>query len=282
MSTTFCISQGDRNWPFLMLTGLFCEQAATMKLVCRQRNAGVCSTSTTAATSASGVSSCTSVSTGTPICSRTRARILRPSSMPGPRKLAREERLALSKEALNMKGMPSAPVISFSRPATSSTSASLSMTQGPAIRKNGRSGPTSTEANFMRWRGPGCRAARYARAARDEAREQRVAVARRRGELGMKLAGDEPGMRAQFDELHQAVRRKSGETQARGAQFVEIVIVEFIAVAMALEYRFLAVNRARLRSGRELHFLRPEPHAAAHGRISRRAPAGRAPGPAIR
>ena len=57
LSTTFCISQGLKNWPFLMLTGLPCEQAATMKLVWRHRNAGVCSTSTTSATSASGVSS---------------------------------------------------------------------------------------------------------------------------------------------------------------------------------------------------------------------------------
>ena len=66
-STTFFISQGDRNWPFLMLTGLPWEAALTMKFVCRHRKAGVCSTSTTAATSASGVSSCTSVSTGTPM-----------------------------------------------------------------------------------------------------------------------------------------------------------------------------------------------------------------------
>ena len=45
------------RWPWLA--------ALMMKFVWRHRNAGVCSTSTTAATSASGVSSCTSVSTGT-------------------------------------------------------------------------------------------------------------------------------------------------------------------------------------------------------------------------
>ena len=33
LSTTFCISQGDRNCPFLMLTGLPCEAAFTMKFV---------------------------------------------------------------------------------------------------------------------------------------------------------------------------------------------------------------------------------------------------------
>ncbi len=105
LSTTFCISQGDRNCPFLMFTGLPCELAATMKFVCRQRNAGVCRTSTTAATSSSGVSSCTSVNTGTPIWSRTLARAFRPPSSPGPRKLAREERFALSNDALKMKGI---------------------------------------------------------------------------------------------------------------------------------------------------------------------------------
>jgi hypothetical protein len=51
--------------------------------------------------------------------------------------------------------MPSAAVMSFKRPATSITSASLSMTQGPAIKKNGRSGPTSKDAsNFMPSRVP--------------------------------------------------------------------------------------------------------------------------------
>ena len=78
-----------------------------MKLVWRHRNAGVCSTSTTAATSSIGVYSCTSVSTGTPSWRFTSASIRSPSSMPGPRKLVPEERLALSKDDLKMKGMPS-------------------------------------------------------------------------------------------------------------------------------------------------------------------------------
>src|SRR5690606_5298622 len=48
-----------------------------------------------------------------------------------------------------MKLMPSAEVISFSCPATSSCSCSLSMTQGPAIRKNGWSRPTSNPQRFI-------------------------------------------------------------------------------------------------------------------------------------
>ena len=154
LSTTFCISHGERNCPFLMLTGFCWDATFRMKFVCRQRKAGVCSTSTTADTSASGVSSCTSVRTGTPISRRTRSRALRPASKPRPRKLAAEERLALSKEALKMNGMPRAAVMSRSRSATSRTSASLSTTQGPAIKKNGRSGPTSNAPSLMQSRGP--------------------------------------------------------------------------------------------------------------------------------
>jgi hypothetical protein len=49
-ATTCFISPGARNWPFLMLTGLPARATAWMKSVCRHRNAGVCSTSTTLAT----------------------------------------------------------------------------------------------------------------------------------------------------------------------------------------------------------------------------------------
>src|SRR5271169_735851 len=278
LSTTFCISQGDRNWPFLMFTGLPKELTETMKLVCRQRKAGVCSTSTTAATSPSGVSSWTSVSTGTPICSRTCARALRPAAMPGPRKLLREERLALSNDALKMKGMPSAAVISRRRPATSMTIPSLSITQGPAIKKNGHSWPTSKEANFMRTaRQPdlkpsrGC-AARLQQSAilacgAHEAGEQRVSIARRRGEFRVELTGDEPRMRAQFDEFHQSIGGEARESEARRGHLVEIVIVEFIAVAVTLEYRLSAVQRARQGTWNQFRLLGAEPHAAAQVRF---------------
>ncbi len=143
------MSHGDRNWPFLMLTGRPAEQTLRMKSVWRTRNAGVCNTSTTEATSSIGVYSCTSVSTGTPICFFTSASTLRPSSMPGPRKLVPEVRLALSKLDLKMKFIPSLPVISFSRPATSSCNCMDSITQGPAIRNRGLSKPTSKPQSFI-------------------------------------------------------------------------------------------------------------------------------------
>ncbi len=85
-STTFFMSPGARNWPFLMFTGLPVAATAEMKSVWRQRNAGVCSTSTMAAAASISSSSCTSVNTGTPSSLRTAPRISRPLSMPSPRK----------------------------------------------------------------------------------------------------------------------------------------------------------------------------------------------------
>jgi hypothetical protein len=90
------MSPGAMNWPFLMFTGLPEAAQAWMKSVWRQRKAGVCSTSTTAATAATSCSAWTSVSTGTPICFLTSARMSRPCSMPSPRKDLPELRLALS------------------------------------------------------------------------------------------------------------------------------------------------------------------------------------------
>src|SRR5690606_30190 len=239
-STTGFMSQGERNWPFLMLTGLPALQALRMKSVWRTRNAGVCSTSTTAATSSIGVYSCTSVSTGTPIWRLTSASTRRPSSRPGPRKLLPEVRLALSKLDLKMKFTPSRPVTSFSRPATSSCSCSDSTTQGPAMRKRGWSRPTLNPHSSMKtpwvvaargrpragwaahgapWAPPpagprqesglgfleqlaaGLLLARGAH----EADEQRMPGARRREELRVRHAGDEPRVVRQIDHLDQQV-----------------------------------------------------------------------------
>src|SRR5450432_3098899 len=91
-----------------------------------------------------------------------------------------------------------------------------------------------------------------------EAREQWMAIERRRGEFRMKLARDEPGMRTQFDELHQAISRESREGQSRRGQLLEIMIVEFIPMPVALEDRLLAVQQVRPRSGHQLRFLGAE------------------------
>ncbi len=58
-----------------------------------------------------------------------------PLFQPGAARRLKEERLALSNEALKMKGMPSSAVIFLTSTAISRVSPSSSMTQGPAIRK---------------------------------------------------------------------------------------------------------------------------------------------------
>src|SRR6185437_5275019 len=129
---------------------------------------------------------------------------------------AREERFALSKDALKMKGTLRRPVISLRRPATGCVSSALSMTQGPAMRNSGRPMPISCPASLMRIQAQGCappprfmlrarglRQERSPLGARgtDEAREERMAVARRGGELRMELRGHEPGMAGDLDDF---------------------------------------------------------------------------------
>ncbi len=79
------MSQGAMNWPFLTLTILPVAAAATTRSVWRHRNAGICSTSATAAAASTWATSWTSVRIGTRWRPRTEARISRPFSMPGPR-----------------------------------------------------------------------------------------------------------------------------------------------------------------------------------------------------
>ena len=146
---------------------------------------------------------------------RTRASALQPRLDAGAAEARREERLALSKEDLKMNGMPSAAVISRSRPATSMTSASLSMTQGPAIRKSGRSEADLESRQFHAVGAPGLQRRAILARGSDEPREQRMAVARRGGELRVELARHEPRMRRQFDEFDQPIRAKIRKIAAR-------------------------------------------------------------------
>ena len=74
---------------------------ATTRSVCRERKAGSWMMSQTSATGCACHGSCTSVMTGTPKVFFTSSKIFIPSSRPGPRNEVIEERLALSKLALN-------------------------------------------------------------------------------------------------------------------------------------------------------------------------------------
>src|SRR5580765_6726876 len=276
LSTTFFMSWGARNWPFLTFTGLPLCATARMKSVWRHRKAGVCSTSTTRATCSICDSSWMSVSTGTPSSRLTLARISRPLSMPGPRKVPPDERFALSKLLLKMTGMPSAELISFSWPATSICNCSDSITHGPAIRKNGRVMPTSKPQSFIG--APSARGScrdlldRLGLAARlmiqrrlDEAGEQRVAVPGRALELGVELHADEPWVLLfrQLDDLGQLLALRDRRDQQPGLlEALEVALVRLVAVAVALGHD-LAVDLVCERAGRDIGALRTQAHRAA-------------------
>src|SRR5207248_7484438 len=68
-------------------------------------------------------------------------RIRRPSFSPGPRNPFSEDRLALSKEALKMYGNPASAATLAIFSAMARACDSVSMTQGPAIRKRGLPAP---------------------------------------------------------------------------------------------------------------------------------------------
>ena len=110
-------------------------------MVCRLKKAGVCKISATSATWSKGVSSCTSVMTAKSKSVLTFCKMRKPSSIPNPLKLLRDDRLALSKEALKTNGMFKRIVISLSASAVVIINDSDSITQGPANKNKGLSNP---------------------------------------------------------------------------------------------------------------------------------------------
>src|SRR5258705_3052603 len=163
--------------------------------------------------------------------------------------------------------MPSRVVISFRRPAISWVRAAPSTTHGPAIRNSGRPAPTSCPVSCTGSRARRLRQLRCALRARspDETGEQLVAVAWGGGELRVELRRHEPRMVGQLDHLHQPVARDPREAHARLPVAVEVVVVEFVAVPMALHDVVAPEDRARPRAGPEQHLLGSQAHGAALG-----------------
>ena len=115
--------------------------------------------------------------------------------MPGPRKLCARGAVGLVEGGLEDERDPSRAVISFSRPAISCVQRSALDHAGPGDQEQrlDRARPRSP-ASFMRSRRlRQLRGAVRARGA-DEAGEQRMAVARRGGELRVELGRHEPGV----------------------------------------------------------------------------------------
>ena len=83
-----------------------------------------------------------SESIGSPVSCLTRSSMRSPSRRPGPRKEDTDERLALSKLALNARGSPALLASSFSEFARPRVCSSLSMTHGPAMTSGRSPSPT--------------------------------------------------------------------------------------------------------------------------------------------
>src|SRR5947209_13439900 len=139
-----------------------------------------------------------------------------------------------------MNGTPTEAAISFSLPATSICSCSDSTTHGPAIRKSGRSSPTSNPQSFMPTRSGRDLFDAFGRVRQrrvDERLEERVPAPRRRLEFRVELDADEPRMdaRRQLDDFSELLAlRDRRDHQAGVGQPVEVVLVRLVAMAMAL------------------------------------------------
>ena len=98
----------------------------------------------------------------------------------------------------------------------------------------------------------------------DEAVEQRVRALRPGLELGVELAGDEPRVVAQLDDLDEAaVGRHAGQEHARALEGLAVAVVHLEPVAVPLVDDLLAVHRAGLRARQQLGRVEAEAHRAA-------------------
>src|SRR5688572_4961208 len=88
-------------------------------------------------------------------------------------------------------------------------------------------------------------------------------VARVRRELRVELHADEPRMARQLDDLDQAVLRERRDREPGLLHGLEVIVVELVAVPVALVDHVAAVNLAGQRAGEDPGFLRAEAHRAA-------------------
>src|SRR6266853_934024 len=165
-----------------------------------------------------------------------------------------------------MNGTSSSLQISFSVDAVSSAIWPDSTTHGPAIRNRGLSRPTSKPQSFMlssRDRGLGL-AGLILQSGLDECGEERMPAARGRGEFRVELAADEPRMRRQLDHLAQLLALgDAGNPQALVLQSLHVLIVDLVAVAVALVNHVRAVDLAREAPGFERGALSAQTHGPA-------------------
>src|SRR5437879_4614349 len=98
----------------------------------------------------------------------------------------------------------------------------------------------------------------------DESGKERMAAAGRRGEFRVELAADEPRMRRQLDHLAQLLALgEAGNAQALVLQSLHVLVVDLVAVAMALVDHIRAVDLSREAPGLERRALSAQAHRPA-------------------
>ena len=87
---------------------------------------------------------------------------------------------------------------------------------------------------------------------------------RTRLELGVELAGHEPRVVLQLDDLDEpAVRRLTAQEHPGGLERLAVAVVHLEPMAVPLVDDLLAVDRSRLRAGRQPRRVQPQPHRPA-------------------
>src|SRR5688500_18319633 len=252
-----------------MFTGFPVAPAATSKSVCRHRNAGIWSTSTTSAAGAHCSGRWTSVSSGSPVARRTRSSAASPSSRPGPRAAPGLERFALSKLALKTMRPGTRSARRARCSPTRTLSASASSTHGPAMRNSASRGNTKLmsvgcfdeRAIRVRLRGNTL----LAKGRGNEPGEQRMRPRGARLQLRVELAADEPRMVSQLHDLDERpVRTQPAESKSLLDEHVAILIRDLVPMAMALAHLGHAIHLSGLATASEATRVRAEPHRAAH------------------
>src|SRR5205085_5988186 len=93
---------------------------------------------------------------------------------------------------------------------------------------------------------------------------QRMAIPRSRGELGVVLAAEEPRMVGELGHLGQVLGLGLGaDREAGGLEARDVVVVDLVAMAMALGNRVLAIDAVRERALLHGGGLRAQAHRAA-------------------
>src|SRR5205809_4806879 len=97
----------------------------------------------------------------------------------------------------------------------------------------------------------------------DEIAEKRMRPVGSRAELRVELAGNEPGVVGELDDLDQAaVRREPAEDHPGLAHHLAVLVVELEAVTMPLVDDLFPVRPVRVRTRQQLARVQAEPHRA--------------------